>query len=182
MAGLAESIKGAERIDNMVTSSLQRITTEYSDLEDRIRLSGETENAATIVVWLTQRLLERLLPVLLQWLEQQNAATSHAEMLHDFAQQVAKAGLIPQIPVQAGADSMAWLALSVNIAQSEQAVSLTLRGIDGQDVNLTLTANPLRQWLAILHTAYCNAGWPLAVWPEWMRARTLPAMQQVVLH
>jgi len=165
-----------------MTPSLQRITTEYIDLEDRIRLSGETENAETVVVWLTQRLLERLQPALLQWLEQQNADTSHAEMLHGFAQQIAEAGLTPQMPVRADANSTAWLALSVDITQSEQAVSLTLRGADGQDVNLTLAANPLRQWLAILHAAYCKAGWPLAVWPEWIRARTLPAMQQVVLH
>lgn len=165
-----------------MTPSLQRITTDYVDLEDRIRLSGEMESAATVVVWLTQRLLERLLPVLLLWLEQQSADTAHAEMLHDFAQQAAEAGLTPQIPVRADVSSTAWLALSVDIAQSDQAVSLTLRGSDGQDVNLTLVANPLRQWLAILHDAYCKAGWPLTVWPEWIRARTLPAMQQVVLH
>lgn len=165
-----------------MTSSLQRITTEYIDLEDRVRLSGETDNATTVVVWLTQRMLERLLPALLQWLERQSADIPRAEMLQGFAQQAAEAGLTPQPPVRAGADSMAWLVLSVDVTQTEQAVSLIFRGVEGQDISLALAANPLRQWLAIVHDAYFKAGWSLAVWPEWVRARPLPTLQQVVLH
>ena len=166
-----------------MTPSLQRITTEYIDLEDRIRLSGETKNAAPVVVWLTQRVVQRLLPALLQWLERQNADTSRAEILHSFAQQAAEAELTPQTPVRAGAGSTAWLVLSVDIAQSDQAVSLTFRGADGQDASLALAAKPLRQWLAIVHDAYLKAEWSLDVWPEWVRESTLPARQQaVVLH
>jgi len=50
-------------------SSLNRITTEYSELEDRIQLRGEAESKQTVVLWLTQRLLSRLLPYLFAWLE-----------------------------------------------------------------------------------------------------------------
>ncbi len=44
--------------------TLQRITTEYVELEDRILLAGELGNREAVVVWLTQRLLQRLVPVL----------------------------------------------------------------------------------------------------------------------
>lgn len=163
--------------------SLQRITTEYIDLEDRIRLAGEVENAAPVVIWLTQRLLQRLLPALLQWLECQGDATPLAELLHGFAQQAARAELTPQTPVRAVAGCTAWLALSVDIAQSKEAVSLTFRGADGQDAVLTLATKPLRQWLGIVHDAYLKADWPLNVWPDWVGASTLPAgLQAVVLH
>lgn len=164
--------------------SLQRITTEYIVHEDRVRLSGEVEkNAAPVVVWLTQRLLQRLLPALLQWLDRQGAATPRAEILQSFAQQAARAELAPQAPVRAGAGSTVWLALSVDIAQTEQAVSLTFRGADGQEATLKLEAKPLRQWLSILHDVYIKAEWPLEVWPEWLRESVIPARQQaVVLH
>lgn len=166
-----------------MTPSLQRITTEYVDIEDRIRLSGETENATTVVLWLTQRMLQRLLPTLLQWLERQSTDTLRTEILQSFAQQAAEAGLTPQAPVRAGADSTAWLVLSVDVTQSEEAVTLTFRGVEGQDINLTLAANPLRQWLAIVHNAYLKAEWSLDVWPVWVRERSLPTMLQVAaLH
>lgn len=166
-----------------MSQSLQRITTEYIDLEDRIRLAGEVENAAPVVVWLTQRLLLRLLPALLQGLERQGADTPLAEVLHGFAQQAARAELAPQTPVRAGVGSTAWLALSVDIARTEPAVSLTFRGADGQEASLTLAAKPLRQWLSILHDAYIKAEWTLEVWPEWLRECVIPTRQQaVVLH
>ena len=41
-------------------AELQRFTTEYVEIEDRIRLAGETAPGHTVVLWLTQRLLARL--------------------------------------------------------------------------------------------------------------------------
>ena len=41
---------------------LHRITTEYIDSEDRIRLTGQLASGDTVVLWLTQRLLNRLVP------------------------------------------------------------------------------------------------------------------------
>lgn len=164
-----------------MTQSLQRITTEYIAIEDRIRISGEVEHAAPVVVWLTQRLLQRLLPVLLQWLERRGADIVRAEAMQSFAQQAARAELAPQAPVCGGAGSTTWLALSVDIAQSEQAVTLTFRGVDGQDATLTLAAKPLRQWLSIVHDAYIKAEWSVEVWPEWMRECVIPARRQAVL-
>lgn len=164
-------------------TQLERITTEYIDLEDRIQLAGEVENAATVVLWLTQRLLQRLLPTLLQGLERQSADTPRAEILHSFALQAARAELMPQAPVQTGADSVAWLVRSVDITHSEQAVSLTFRGIGDEDATLVLAAKPLRQWLGILHDAYLKAEWPLDVWPEWVSEGAQPERrQEVVLH
>ena len=41
--------------------TLQRCTTEYVECEDRIRLAGELASGATVVLWLTQRLMNRLI-------------------------------------------------------------------------------------------------------------------------
>lgn len=65
-------------------AELQRFTTEYVEIEDRIRLAGETAPGHTVVLWLTQRLLARLLPHLLQWLEQQTGATIRGDILQGF--------------------------------------------------------------------------------------------------
>ena len=41
-----------------MTDSLDRITTEYIDTEDRIRLSGQYAGGPAVVIWLTQRLIQ----------------------------------------------------------------------------------------------------------------------------
>ncbi|MBC7859879.1 MAG: hypothetical protein H7Z39_14125, partial [Burkholderiaceae bacterium] len=81
-------------------SALQRITTEYVGVEDRIRLSGRDDaddagDGRTVVIWITQRLLQRLLPVLVEWLERQDGATLRADIARSFAQQAARAELAP---------------------------------------------------------------------------------------
>jgi hypothetical protein len=37
------------------------------------------------------------------------------------------------------------------------------------DATLTLQTQALRQWLGIVHSQYLKGGWPLSVWPEWIR-------------
>lgn len=163
--------------------TLERITTVYIEGEDRIRLSGEVATGEVVVIWLTQRLLQRLLPLLLQLLQGRPADVLHAEVLQGFAQQAAKADLQPQVPVQIRTGSTAWVAQSVDMTATDQAVILTFRGADSQAAALTLAAIPLRQWLGILHDMYGKAEWPLAVWPGWIRESALPVMDRpVVVH
>lgn len=50
-------------------NELKRLSTGHQEVEDRIRLVGETGNGAVVVLWLTQRLLLRLVPILLEGLE-----------------------------------------------------------------------------------------------------------------
>ena len=78
-------------------SELQRITSEYVENEDRVRLTCEVETGATEILWLTQRLLIRIVNHLLQWLEQQTSVATPealkdkqaADLVQGFAQQTA---------------------------------------------------------------------------------------------
>lgn len=177
---------------------LERITTEYIDVEDRIRLTGRVENAPPMVIWVTCRLLQRLLPPLLQWLERQGPGVDapraevrpgpvvdapRAEVLQSFAQHAARAAAVPQAPVRATAESAAWLARSVDLTQLDKSVRLTFRGAEGQEATLMLPTKVLRQWLGILHDGYAKAAWPMDVWPGWLRESAPSTDQQaVVLH
>ena len=156
-------------------ADLQRLTTEYCDVEDRVRLTGAVTDQAPVVLWLTQRLLQRLVPPLVQWLEQSGRALPRADVLQSFAQHAAQAELIPQAPVRGGADSASWLVHSIEFASTDRVVRLTFKGADRHVATLTMTATLLRQWMAILHMACRKAGWPLDLWPAWMTETTAPA-------
>ena len=157
---------------------LQRITTAYSDTQDRMRITGEATPDETVELWITQRLLNRLLTHLFTWLVQQAPEQSNPTMapqvqaMQSFAQQAAAAVLQPQPPVVTQLASKGGLVHSVDVRSDVHAVRLAFRagqamaGVDS--FALTLQAQPLRQWLNILHAQYRLAEWPLSVWPQWM--------------
>jgi len=159
-------------------NTLQRITTEYVECEDRLRLSGELANGDTVVLWLTQRLVNRLVPHLTAWLDKQVAPASaipsvqaiHQDIVQGFAQQAARAQLAPAPPVRAAASQPGWRVDSVDIAQREDAVVLTFKAEAQASATLTLAAQPLRQWLGIVYEQYLRGEWPTTVWPGWMEA------------
>lgn len=164
-------------------SELKRLTTEYVETEDRFRLCGEVGEGAPMVLWLTQRLLQRLLPPLFEGLEKEHAALPRADVVHGFAQQKAQAGLARQAPVRA-ADAGA-LVTSIDLSRFDQALRLTFKGADGQAATLTMNATLLRQWLGIVYTGYRRAEWPLERWPDWMdegAAAPAAAPSGAVLH
>lgn len=157
---------------------LKRITTTYSEQEDRIRLSGESENGK-LVIWLTQRLTQRLVPLLLQWLERQQPTSRRSVALFNFSQQSVQATnhtAVTALP--------AWLATSIDISTSSEQVLLRFKDGTGQAAHFTFGVTPLSQWLEILHEAYLQAGWPLDAWPTWMagNAAVFKGEQRVVWH
>lgn len=166
-------------------NELQRLTTEYVETEDRFRLAGEIGAGAPVVFWLTQRLLQRLLPPLLQGLEKEGGAMPRPEALHSFAQQKAQAAVTVQAPVRAATESSARLVTSIDVGRMElpgvgQAVRLTFKSEDGPAAGVTMNTTLLRQWLGILYVGYRKADWPLHCWPDWMSDAVAPA--NAVLH
>lgn len=147
---------------------LERITTEYSEDEDRVRLTGEVAGRPPLVIWLTRRMLDRLVPALIGQIGQEVDDPAHAALLNSFAQQAARDGLAAQPPVQADRDADQWVVREVDIGRTDEAIALTFRDIAGQEVRLALELQQLHQWLAIVHAAYSAADWSSHVWPDWL--------------
>jgi len=178
---------------------LQRITTEYVNTEDRIRLSGEAEKNASIVLWLTQRLLSQVISHLLGLIEKQslnlpNTDSSNpapaSSLMQEFAQQLAQAELAPELPVQTTAAAQSWLVLEVDITLSpEGTLVLVFKRETGSaatqegagKATLTVEAKQLRQWLGIVHSQWQKAEWPLTLWPVWMEEQA-PSSRANPLH
>jgi hypothetical protein len=149
--------------------SLRRFSTRYVESEDRVRLTGKVGEGAPEVVWLTQRLCQRLIPALAKWLEEQGAGGAHGELLQVFAQQSARADIIPGPPIRPGGDSRHWVARSVHLAKRGRGIGLTFAGAGDDSVFVAFTVKGLRQWLSIVYAAYTSGGWPLDAWPQWIK-------------
>src|SRR5262245_19812796 len=121
-------------------AAISRLTTDYVDSEDRLRLAAEIVDGPALSLWLTQRLALRLLPALVRWLDGQIDAGStedgaasrsvtsdaHKEVVHGFAQEAAVAELKPQEPVRAAASAQG-LIESIDLTPREQSLQLVFR-------------------------------------------------------
>lgn len=182
-----------------MSQALQKFTTEFLPEEDRLRLSGELENGQPVVLWLTQRLLRRLVPHLCAWLEKQPVPGASAArpqvvaqervQIQHIAQQAAQGALQAhkQEPVHAPPDAFNGLVQIVKLENSEGRLHLVLRVEQVPAVEYRVGFAPvgLRQWLGIVYRHYETAQWPLEIWPQWMALRATPGQDQpmsAVLH
>jgi len=165
---------------------LKRITTDYDEAEDRIKLVGEYQSGSLVVIWLTQRLLSRLLPVILDRLQKAmgdiHQVGQVGSVVQEFAQQAARAQMTPSPALKPEPGAQSWLVKSIDIASTPNGLRLIFKGGGSEQATLKLEGQFLRQWLNILYDVNRKAGWPLSIWPDWIRESARPSEQQVVKH
>lgn len=147
---------------------LTRITTDYSELQDRLKLSGEVDGGETQIVWVSQRLAQRLFRAVLKWVYEIGGASVSAEVMQEFSQQAALAEQKQLKDVVVSTEAAEWLAHSIDLTTSKDALSLVFKNIDGQDAQMAFSEAQVRQWLSIVVRAYEKAEWPMDIWPEWL--------------
>lgn len=169
-------------------TSLQRLTTEYVETEDRFRISGEGLEGELISLWNTQRLMRRLIPYLVSTFDKVPAATNttkpasesgskgdaagnklYNELYNEMSQQAAQQQIVEQPPVINADNSNVWLVMEIDVSKSDQIVQMTFKNASFTPVHVTLDQNQLRQWLAIVYKLWQQAEWPIDVWPAWIQ-------------
>jgi len=160
-------------------NELCRVSSQYVDFEDRIRLTGELTDGQHVVLWLTRRLTERLVPHLVKWLENNQVKVQEGRSLaltamrnapyQRFVQEAAHAQLEPQPPLQARLGERSWLVCAVELKSAPDVLRLNFKGrLEIEQVQFSPGERPLRQWLKVIHDLYVLAGWPQEVWPLWI--------------
>lgn len=162
---------------------LERLTTEYIPLEDRIRLTGQVSDERVVTLWVTQRMLSLLLPHLFDWLDTTAKKSAKATKARDksinnivqtFAQEAAVSALLKQdqTPVKSQNNQTELLINSIDITSGDIGIRIGFKSESAHEdyrlINLTMEHEPLRQWLHILYTQSRQGDWTLRCWPDWM--------------
>ena len=142
---------------------LRRVTLDYSPDEDRMKLTGLTQEEVLVVAWLSLRLLGRVVPHLLTRYESiATSAVSNAAPLQQSNQPKVSGG---EEPVVSAHDTPAFLVGAVDINQGTDAIVLTLRG-GRDDVRFAIPAPKMAPWLSGLKNLYQIAEWPMTIWQD----------------
>lgn len=154
---------------------LQRFTTAYDENEDRIKLTGHCQSDQHVMLWLTQRLLLNLVPVMLERIQKSVEEPAQIQtVMQEFAQQAARTQM-PSLPaVQAKDDSQSWLIHSIDVTSTPEGLELAMKGKNNDCAVIKLEGQLLRQWLNILYDLSLKANWPLSIWPDWIQASAQP--------
>lgn len=145
---------------------IQKITTSFVEEEDRIRLVGENADGETLIIWLSRRLMNRLIPVVFNKINVANQPVLAAKLIQEFAQHAAVSSIPKAAPIIPNTESIEWLASSIDIADTATHLNLSIKN-ETELAVLSLEITQVRQWLAIVHHAYIKAAWDDQIWPDW---------------
>lgn len=164
---------------------IQKITPRYDQEQDRLSLNVQNAEGQVLLLWLTQRLANRLVQTLGGWLDEAldaGTAGQATSALHAFEQSVAQAHLKAHRPVEPEAAQAAILLTSVDLARSPDGYALTFKWGGEDGARLFLSLLELRQLLGIISSLFAAADWPRHAWPPWFAAETGADAASIVLH
>ncbi|QJD71894.1 hypothetical protein [Marinobacterium sp. LSUCC0821] len=163
-----------------MSDSLQitRFTTEYSPEQDRIRMVIETAEGEKRVIWLTYRLLNRLIEAMVKALEQETSGVPESSNLQGFSQERARQKQVQEPPVLAEQNTPEWLVNRVDLTVSPEKLDIVLFK-DEARASLPMPRMNARQWLGIVRQLFTVAQWHSEHWPTWI-AQPNAAPKQVV--
>ena len=155
---------------------LKRITSEYVQVEDRIRITALTEDDKTMILWFTLRLMRQLVTHCLNLLEKHCPDTARATVtdeksrssMQGLVQQSAEQELQQEEAVKAINSSPSYLVQEVDVNFGNEGVFLIFKEEGAGHSELYLNNQQLRQWLGIMFTLWQKAQWPVSLWPDWM--------------
>jgi len=155
-----------------------RITTQYDATEDRIILISEVSGNESINLWLTRRFMNRIVPHLTIWLEN-DIDSKLSETLLEFQQIEAKQILKNQAAVRR-TNEQSTLLRTVDITTNNEQLELTFK-LESYQYKIQFTRLSLHQWLSIIIKTYKLAEWPIDIWPKWFK-NTLDEEKPKIVH
>ncbi len=149
---------------------LKKVTLQYIEIEDRIRMSAEFDGGEPAVFWLTQRLCRRLVPKLaghLEYSAQKSLLVDKGLMLsvqqHDAEWQQT---LSEPVKVVGLARSVLPEKVDLHCLAGGASIIFPFDG-KGEQARLQMNMVELRQWMGVVYRQFRLAGWPMEVWPNW---------------
>lgn len=151
----------SDSIEQQVTL-LSRLTLDYFPDEDRMKLTGLTQEGALVVAWLSLRLLGRLVPQLLTQYAVITASAAHTAASRQPPNPQEMLGGAEE-PVLSASDTPTFLVDAVDMTKGTDAIVLTLLG-GSDEVRFAIPASKMALWLSGLKHLYQVAEWPMTIW------------------
>ena len=171
------------------TFFIHTVTMGFDPAEDRIYMDSSDGKGSVQRLWLSRRLLDKLIPTLTDQLEKQSTRNIPTDLEQSFAQEKAEINKKKTTAIKALNDNPSWLVTSVNIRKTKHEFQLVF--IDDrkkknkgkkQIANFNLATNNLRQWLNAIFKIYRKASWDTKNFPDWLLGSSSRDDKTIILN
>jgi len=141
---------------------IQKLTQRYDGIQDRIEISLQNGEGHVVKLWLTQRLANKMIPVLARWLP---------ELQDDLDEEKSHHGLLEpnkpdNVPVMGSAAQEEGLLITVDFTKHEMSYILVFKwGVTGE-AKIVMKAKDMSQYIKAFGNLYDVAKWPKSTWPK----------------
>ena len=151
---------------------IQTFTARYDPVEDRLRLDAVDAQGDKQAIFLTRRLTDRVIPVLVSHLEGKTPDGVPADLAQGISQSTARqarqvgeatAAVVP------GNETPSWLCRMMHFQQAEHGLNVIFTDDTQTDAVMPMVEANLRAVLDIFLDLYTKAGWPTDPFPEWIQ-------------
>jgi hypothetical protein len=151
---------------------IQTFTGRYDPVEDRLRLDAVNAAGGKQSIFLTRRLVDRVIPVLVSHLEGKTPEGVPADLAQGMSQsrarQARKTGEATPA-VAADAETPTWLCRTIHFQKADYGLNVIFTDDTQVDAVMPMVEANLRAVLDILLELYTKANWPTEPFPEWMK-------------
>lgn len=151
---------------------IQTFTGRYDPLEDRLRLDAVDAQGGKQAIFLTRRLVDRVIPVLVSHLEGKTPEGVPADLAQGMSQsrarQARQTGEATPA-VTADNETPTWLCRTMHFQKADHGLNVIFTDDTQVDAVMPMVEANLRAVLDIFLDLYTNAGWPTEPFPEWMK-------------
>ena len=156
-----------------MTFTIETFTAQADLAEDRIRLDAISPGGETQSIFLTRRLADRMVPLLVDRAEQQVMPGVPKELGLAMNQEQLRIEREenPIAPVEAKQGSSRWLCLTVHVGEERDQIVWTLTDDAANTAVMGLPGDGVRNVLEVLLIVYQGLEWTVQAFPGWMTAR-----------
>ena len=155
-----------------VKFNIKTFTGRYNPVEDRLRLDAVDADGNKQSLFMTRRLVDRIIPVMVEHLEGQTPEGMPRDLVQEMQQDKARQGHAEggaEAPVEVAPEFVPWLCRTVHLTKTGPSLSVVFTDDTHIEAHMPMSAENLRVVLDILKTLYTAAEWSLQAFPDWMQ-------------
>jgi hypothetical protein len=151
---------------------IQTFTGRYDPVEDRLRLDAVDAQGGKQAIFLTRRLVDRVIPVLVSHLEGKTPEGVPADLAQGMSQSRARQArqtgeATPAIA--ADPETPTWLCRTMHFQKADHGLNVIFTDDTQVNAVMPMVEANLRAVLDIFLDLYTKAGWPTEPFPEWQK-------------
>ena len=159
---------------------IKTFTGRYIPVEDRLRLDAVDADGNKQSLFMTRRLVDRIIPVMVEHLEGQTPEGMPSDLVQEMQQEKAlqvHAEGGAEAPIKVSPDAVPWLCRTVHLTKTGSSLVVVFTDDAHIEAQMPMTAENLRVVLDIFKTLFTSAEWGLDAFPDWMQA---PAISEAL--